>query len=136
MIRFLRGYILSNAWLKLVALAVSFLLWTTYTTEPPAEMGFLVPLEYTNMPDQLEISGITPTAVQVRVRGPSVLLRRMVPFDLNARVDLNGAKAEGTPLQVMPKISGVPFGATVVGIGPSEIHVTLVPRRGPPTPVD
>ena len=32
--RFLRKYIFANATLKLLSLGVSFLLWTTYTSEP------------------------------------------------------------------------------------------------------
>ena len=37
---FLRKYIFANAGLKLLALAISFLLWATYTAEPYAEVGF------------------------------------------------------------------------------------------------
>ena len=72
--RRLRKYILANAPLKLLALAISFVLWTTYTSEPFAEIGFQVPLEFTNMPPQLEISGDVPTLEHVRVRGRSALL--------------------------------------------------------------
>jgi hypothetical protein len=134
MLRFLRSYVFSNAGLKLLALAVSFLLWSTYTAEPPAEVGFQVPLEFTNMPAQLEMTGDVPTVVHVRVRGRSTLLRRMVPADMNIRIDLHDGKAGDTPLNITPQSVGIPFGATVVGLSPSEFHVTLVPRRGPPLP--
>ena len=71
---FLRKYVFANAGLKLLALAISFLLWATYTAEPYAEVGFQVPLEFTTMPTQLEMSGDVPTVVHVRVRGRSALL--------------------------------------------------------------
>ena len=132
--RFLRKYILANAGLKLLALAVSFLLWTTYTSEPFAEVGFQVPLEFTSMPSQLEISGDVPTSVHVRVRGRSALLRRMVPADLNLRMDMNDAKQGTTSLAISTEKVGAPFGATVVEVSPSEIRVTLVPRHGPAPP--
>ena len=132
--RFLRKYILANAGLKLLALAVSFLLWTTYTAEPFAEVGFQVPLEFTSMPSQLEISGDVPTSVHVRVRGRSALLRRMVPADLNLRMDMNDAKQGTASLPITPEKVGAPFGATVVEVSPSEIRVTLVPRRTPAPP--
>ena len=90
--RFLRKYIFANAGLKLLALGISFFLWATYTAEPYAEVGFNVPLEFTNMPPQLEMSGDVPTAVRVRVRGRSALLRRMVPADLNMRLDMQNAQ--------------------------------------------
>ena len=97
--RFLRKYIFANAGLKLLALAISFLLWATYTSEPFAEVGFQVPLEFTSMPPQLEISGDVPTSVHVRVRGRSAFLRRMVAADLNLRMDMKDSKEGTTSLQ-------------------------------------
>ena len=132
---FLRKYVLANSGLKLLALALSFLLWATYTAEPFAEVGFQVPLEFTTMPPQLEISGEVPTAVRVRVRGRSALLRRLIPADLNLRLDLKDGKEGTRTLPITPEMVGAPYGATVVQVSPSEIHVTLVPRHGstPPT---
>ena len=132
--RFLREYIFANAGLKLAAIAISFLLWATYTSEPFAEVGFQVPLEFTNMPPQLEISGDVPTSVHVRVRGHSAFLRRMVPADLNLRMNMKDAKEGTASLPIADDMVGIPFGATVVQVSPSEIHVTLVPRRSPPPP--
>jgi YbbR domain-containing protein len=132
---FLRKYILANAGLKLLALAISFLLWATYTAEPYAEVGFQVPLEFTTMPAQLEMTGDVPTVAHVRVRGRSALLRRMVPADLNLRLDMKDSKEGTTSMQITPEMVGAPFGATVVQVAPMEIHVTLVPRHGPAPPV-
>src|ERR1700687_199294 len=129
--RFLRKYIFANAALKLLALAISFLLWATYTAEPYAEVGFQVPLEFTTMPPQLEMSGDVPTTAHIRVRGRSALLRRMIPADLNLRLDMKDGKQGTSTLQITPEMVGAPFGATVVQVAPSEIHVTLVPRHRP-----
>jgi YbbR domain-containing protein len=134
-LNFLRKYIFNNAGLKLLALAISFLLWATYTAEPYSEVGFLVPLEFTTMPAQLEISGDVPTAARIRVRGRSALVRRMVSADLNLRLDLKDAKQGTMTVQITPQMIGAPFGVTVVQVEPPEIHVTLVPRSGPAPPV-
>jgi YbbR domain-containing protein len=120
--------------LKLLALAISFLIWATYTAEPYAEVGFQVPLEFTTMPAELEMSGDVPTLVHVRVRGRSALLRRMIPADLNLRLDLKDGKEGTTTLPITPAMVGAPFGATVVQVAPTEIHVTLVPRHAPAPP--
>lgn len=135
MVRFLRKYVFANAGLKFLALGISFFLWATYTAEPFAEVGFQVPLEFTNMPAQLEISGDLPTTARIRVRGRSALLRRMVPGDLDLLLDLRGEKEGTSTLRITPDMVGAPFGATVVEVSPAEIHVTLVPRHGPPPPV-
>jgi len=133
-VRFLSKYVFANSGLKLLALAISFLLWATYTSEPYAEIGFQVPLEVTNMPPQLEISSDVPTAVRVRVRGRSALLRRMVAADLNLRIDFHDFKQGTTSLRITPEMVGTPFGASVVQVAPADIHVTLVPRTGPAPP--
>lgn len=134
MLRFLRKYIFANAGLKILALAISFLLWTTYTSEPFAEVGFQVPLEFTSMPSHLEINGDIPTSVHVRVRGRSALLRRMIPADLSLRLDMKDGKAGTSTVRIAPNMISAPFGATVVEVSPDEIYVTLVPRHGPPPP--
>jgi hypothetical protein len=127
--RFLRKYIFPNAALKLLAFGISFLLWATYTSEPFAEVGFQVPLEFTSMPTHLEISGDVPTSVHVRVRGRSALLRRMVPADLNLRLDLKDGKEGTSEMRITPEMVGAPYGATVVQVSPSAFQVTLVPRH-------
>jgi hypothetical protein len=135
MLRFLRKYVLANAGLKILALAISFLLWATYTSEPYAEVGFQVPLEFTNMPAQLEILGDIPTVAHIRVRGRSALLRRMVSADLTLRLDFKDGKEGTSAFQISPDMVGAPFGATVVEVSPAEIRVTLVLRRGPAPPI-
>jgi YbbR domain-containing protein len=131
---FLRKYVLADAGLKLLALAISFLLWATYTAEPYAEVGFQLPLEFTTMPPQLEISGDVPTVVHIRVRGRSALLRRMIPADLNLRLDMKDGKQGTSIVNISPEMVRAPYGATVVQVAPTEIHVTLVPRHGPAPP--
>ena len=133
---FLRKYVFADAGLKLLALAISFLLWATYTAEPYAEVGFQVPLEFTTMPPQLEMSGDVPTVAHVRVRGRSALLRRMVSADLNLRLDMKQGKEGTATFNITPSMVGAPFGATIVQVAPTEIHVTLVPRHGPAPPAD
>ena len=129
MTRFLQNYVFANVALKLLALAISFLLWATYTAEPFAEVGYQVPLEFTSMPRHLEMSGDLPTSVHVRVRGRSALLRRIVAADLSVRVDMKDGKEGTSQIRITPDMVGAPYGATVVQVSPSQFQVTLVPRH-------
>ncbi len=129
MLRFLREWVLNNWGLKLLALAISFLLWTTYTAEPFSEVGYLVPLEFRNIPSNLEISGDVATQVHLRLRGRSGLLRRLTPADLSIAVDLSGRPAGETLIHLAPDHVRVPYGATVVSVAPSDVRALLVPRR-------
>ena len=132
MSRFLREWVFNNWGLKLLALGISFLLWATYTAEPAAEVGYLVPLELRNVSPVLEISGDIPTQLQVRLRGRAALLRRIVPADLELSLDLSRARAGESSFHIEPQQVTAPYGATVVRITPSQIRVLLVPRRSPP----
>lgn len=129
---FLRNWVFHNWGLKLLALGVSVLLWTTYTAEPVSEVGYLVALEFTSLPADLEISGDVPTQVQVRVRGRSALLRRISRADLGITVDLSGRRAGEAALELTPQLVTAPYGASVVRISPSHVRVLLVPRRPAP----
>jgi len=66
-----------------------------------AEVGVQVPLEFTTMPAQLEISGDVPTTVRVRVRGRSVLAAAVGHGRSERSRDLKDWK-EGLPGAVSP----------------------------------
>jgi len=131
MMRLLRKYISPNWGLKLVALGISFFLWATYNAEPFAEVGYAVPLEFVNVPPTLEISTDVPTTIRVRVRGRSGLVRRLSAVDLSLRVDLKNAQAGDREIQLTPDMVGVPYGATVVRLSPSEFDAVLTPHHSP-----
>ncbi|MGB6430146.1 MAG: CdaR family protein [Candidatus Acidiferrales bacterium] len=130
--RWLRTYIFPNWWLKLAALAISCVLWTTYTDEPISEVGFALPLEFVNIPPTLEISSDVPTTIHVRVRGRSALVRRLTTSDLSVSVDLSNAKPGDLGVHLDPQMVEVPFGATVARISPSDFQIVISPRRAPP----
>jgi YbbR domain-containing protein len=125
----LRNWVFNNWHLKLFALLAAFLLWSTYTAEPAAEVGFVVPLELRNVPPHLEISGDIPAQVRLRVRGRSALLRRLSAADLGIAVDMAGAKPGEMRIELTPDMVEVPYGASVVRITPAEFQIKLITRN-------
>jgi diadenylate cyclase len=124
-----RNWVLHNWHLKLIALLAAFLLWSTYTSEPAAEVAYVVPLEFRNVPAHLELSGDAPAQVRLRVRGRSALLRRLSPADLGVFVDLAGAQPGELRIELTPDMVETPYGATVVRIAPAEFRLSLVQRK-------
>ena len=57
----------------MLAVALATLLWLTVAGEHVVERSLRVPLEFRNIPPQLEIVGDPPTTVDVRLRGSSAL---------------------------------------------------------------
>ena len=129
--RLIRRIFLNNVGLKLLALAISFSLWVTYTAEPFADVGYNVPLAFINVPAGLALGDDAPNVVHVRLRGRSGLLRRLVPSDLNFNVDLAGAKAGRVPVELKPEMVRTPYGTEVVLITPAQFRVMLVTSATP-----
>ncbi len=118
---FYRKYVRHNAGVKLISLAAAVLLWAAVAREPIAEVAVNVPIEFQNMPDQLEISSETLPEAQVRVRGPARLVRDVSHAPIvHCVVDLTGfTRGERT----------VELGPTRIQ-APRELHVTqIIPTR-------
>src|SRR5437867_72848 len=79
--RQLRHWLIYNWHLKLISLILAVMLWMVVATETSSELGMEVPLEYRNIPAQLEIAGDTTNTVQVRLRGSSNVIR-----DISAKI--------------------------------------------------
>ncbi len=133
--RFFREWVLNNWPLKLLALALSFLLWTAYTSEPIVEIGYQVPIEFVGVPRNLEISGDPAAIAYVRLRGRSALLRRISAADVDIHADLSHAQEGKNVITLDARAVQAPYGAQVVHLSPSELHVVLTPRHTlPPAP--
>ena len=118
--------------LKLLAFAIALLLWAAYHSEPTVEMTFEAPLEFRNIPSNLEISGDYPATVRVQVRGRSAVLRQITAGSLAVMVDLRDAAPGASRLRLGPSLIDPPLGAEVVRLSPAEIRLRLDPRG--PTP--
>ncbi|HIN11089.1 MAG TPA: hypothetical protein EYM63_05670, partial [Acidobacteria bacterium] len=79
--------------LKVLATALAVLLWwLTVGGDPVAERGLRIPLEFENVPASVEILGELPDEVEVRLRGPSAVLRRLEAGEVTAIIDLKSER--------------------------------------------
>jgi YbbR-like protein len=130
--RLLRRLALHNLGLKLIALAISFFLWATYTAEPFEQIGYNVPVAYLNVPEGLAVGGSPPNTVRIVLRGRSGLLRRLTPADLILDVNLATAPSGDIPIRLSPGMVSVPYGTEVVRLAPADFHLSLVATKIPP----
>ena len=110
---------------KLFSLAAAILLWVMVSGEETVERGLRVPLELQQFPDAMEVSGELPTTVDVRVRGGSAALSRMVPGDVVAVLDLRSARPGQRVFPMTPEQVRAPFGISIVQVAPSAIAITF-----------
>lgn len=129
---FFRNWVLHNWGLKLLALALSFLLWATYTAEPVAEEKYEAPIVFRNLPEGTHLSGEEPAVAHVVMRGRATLLRRLQPSDLALTVDLTGQAPGESVVRLTQRHINLPLGTEVVRITPAQARVRLVPRSTAP----
>jgi len=81
-----------NLALKIVSVILAALLWLIVSGEQTVERVLRIPLEYTNIPAQLELVGDPLTVVDVRVRGSSGTLGRLSVGELAAVLDVRSPR--------------------------------------------
>jgi YbbR domain-containing protein len=111
--------------LKLLALATALLLWFVVSGEETVERGLRVPLELQQLPAGVELTGDVPTTVDVRVRGGSSTLSRVLAGDVVAVLDLRSARPGRRVFPLTADQVRVPFGVDVVQIMPSAVAIVF-----------
>src|ERR671914_249568 len=96
--------------LKVMALAMATLLWLSVAGEHIVERSLRVPLEFRNIPPQLEIVGDPPATVDVRLRGSSSILSRLEPGEVVAVLDLSTARTGSRLFHLRNDEVRAPFG--------------------------
>ena len=114
-----------NWHLKVISLVLATMLWMLVATETSSEIGMEVPLEYRNIPAQLEITGDTTNSVQVRLRGSANIIRDISARDVSTTIDLSRMRAGEKIVALSTQNVQAPFGADVIRVNPSSVRFNL-----------
>lgn len=110
-----------NLGLKFLSACIAGLLWLVVAGERVVERVVRAPVEFQNLPAGLELIGSPPDTVEVRVRGSSGALSRMVAGDMSTVLDLRSARPGRRLFHLTPSQVSVPYGVDVVQVGPSTV---------------
>ncbi len=122
----LRQHVFGHMRLKLLSLLIACALWYAVAHDQPAELALSVPIEFYNTPEHLEISSERIQRAEVRVQGPARILREMTNADIDAVIDLAGAKVGEHTFDLTPKqIRHLPHNVQIVQVVPSQIRLEL-----------
>lgn len=112
-----------NLGLKFLSTIIACLLWLLVAGERVVERVLRAPVEFQNLPAGLELVGIPPDTVEVRLRGSSGALSRIASGDMAAVLDLRTARPGRRLFHVTPTQITVPYGIEVVQVGPSTLTI-------------
>jgi len=125
-----RELLFTNWHLKIFSLILATALWAVIAEESTTGILVAVPVEYQNVPPATEVIGDAAKRVEVRLRGPSSLIREISEKDISTVIDLDQMplNAESTvPLNAQHVHA--PFGVEVVRVTPSRVRVSLEPTE-------
>jgi YbbR domain-containing protein len=125
----------SHLGLKLLSIALAALLWMLVSGERIVERAMRIPLEFTNLPERLEVVGDTPNVVDVRLRGSSGALNRVATGEVVAMLDLRGARTGRRLFHVTGADVRTPFGVEVVQVTPANVSLTFEPSASKVVPI-
>jgi YbbR domain-containing protein len=122
----MKDLLLRNWHLKLISLGLATVLWAEVARTPTAEIVLPVFLELENIPAQTEVFGDIPDSVQIRLRGPSSLLRTLSQQNVSFSIDMREA-AMGVErvVALTPDLVHAPFGVDVVRVNPASVRLTV-----------
>jgi YbbR domain-containing protein len=130
-----RRYVGHNFGLKLISLALAVGLWLAIARNPVAEVAIEVPIEFQNVPENLEISSQQIPTAQIRLRGPELLVHRLQHSDVHAQIDLTGTRPGERTFDLTAQQVRKPYGLDVAQILPSQFQLGFDTRLSRPVEV-
>jgi len=109
----LRGILLDNLGLKLVALLIAVLIYLNAYTDRPATMMVAFPVQITDLPDSLTVTGNAPSPIRAELRGTGKQLIRLRVTEPAVKISLAGVAAGRFTRAIMPADLPLPEGVEV-----------------------
>ena len=132
---FFRRHVFHNLGIKMLSLALSVGLWLAVTRDPVAEVAVEVPIEFRNIPENLEIDTENVPKAEIRVRGPQRIIRRLQPADIYAEIELSGMKPGERTFDLTAQQIHQPRELEIVQVIPNQFHLTFDTRLTRQVPV-
>ena len=106
---------------KLLSLAMAVALWLAVAREPELATSLSAPIEFRNMPSDLDIVGNLPDRIRLEVRGSSGRLSRDNLASAAVAFDLSGAQAGERTYTIRSYNIDLPSGVTFYRAVPSQV---------------
>ena len=126
---FLQRAFVQDIGLTLVSLLLAIGLWMVVARDPIAEVEMKVPIEFHNLPDNLEIDSASFTEAQIRIRGPERVIHRLQITDVRAEIDLTSVRPGERTFDLTGRQVHVPQDLEVVQIIPGQFHLSFDNRE-------
>ncbi len=110
---------------KGIAFALVLVLWGFIGGQQRTEMWLTVPLEYRNIPTNMEIAGELVNKVEVGIRGPRGVISGVSQDQVRAHIDLSQGLRGLNYVRITTDNIRIPVGTEVTKINPSSMRIRL-----------
>lgn len=125
-----------NLGLKLFSVAAAFGLWLAYSGSRELTASLPVPVQYRNIPKDLEISSTIVEQTHLILRGPSPLLARLSPSQMPVILDLGSVSRPGMNTFTISRANvSLPSGVVLERAIPAQIQIRTEMRTAREVPV-
>lgn len=134
----MRQLLLHNLGWKALSLVIAIALWVVVAREPQLATSLSVPVEFKNMPNDLDFSTPVPDRVRLEVRGQSGRLSRENLSDIAVVLDLSDAHVGDRTYTIRDRNLNLPAGVFFDRTVPSQLTLRfehLVSRDIPIRPL-
>jgi diadenylate cyclase len=134
---FLRRRVFKNFALKVISLVLALGLWRAVARDNVAAVAVEVPIEFHNLPEQLEITSENIPRAQIHLRGPERVIHTLAASDVHVEIDLAGIKPGERTFDLNANAVNKPHDLQVTQVIPSQFQLALdhrLTRRVPVRP--
>ena len=113
-----------NNWqYRALALLLALMCWYVVSGQEKVETWLEVPLEFVNLPQQMEITSGLVSKLQVRIRGTSNQVRSLNTGRLAYKLDLGKLQVGANVIPLVPESMAITSAVEVVEINPTRLEL-------------
>jgi YbbR domain-containing protein len=126
-----------NIWWKLLSLGLATLVWIAIYHEPEMTSVLAAPVQFRNIPRDLEISSDIVESVDLEAHGQADLLRNLSEKRVSVVLDFSAVRDPGERTFTIGRDNtNLPRGVALVRVIPSQLRFTFEPRIVRNVPVE
>lgn len=115
---------MKNNWqYRVLALLLALICWYVVSGQEKVETWLEVPLEFVNLPQQMEITSGLVSKLQVRIRGTSNQVRSLNASRLAYKLDLGKIQVGSNVIPLVPESMAITSAVEVVEISPTRLEL-------------
>lgn len=130
------GRIASDLGVKVAFVFLAIFIWFFFAGEKESVISYTSPIEFRNLPKELELLKTSADKAEVQVSGSRRLLLQLKPEQIGLSISLENSKPGRNDFLLSNKNLSLPPGLNIVKINPDEIIVDMEKRGTKTLPIE